>query len=266
MEDKGTKKKVTRVKSDESKKDSIKGNETTEPTKKFVATEEAKSETLKWRLIAAFAWVVALAAEVFAIIKLKEVPVNMAWLIGLIIVALIGAVVGSMLWKKANRLDPASEKDKVRFFIQNQLGLIISVLAFLPLVILIFTNKDMKGKEKGIVGAVAVVALLIASYVGLDLNPASVEQYTQQIQEVEELSGQNSVYWTKFGTRYHLYSDCQHINTDKTDEILEGTVQQARELKNIAELCGTCKKRKIKENESKTEEAHYIEFEHTHIN
>jgi Na+/proline symporter len=95
----------------------------------------------------------------------------MVWLIVLIVADLAFVIIGSLLWKKANRFDPASEKDKVKFFIQNQLGTIISIIAFLPLVILIFTNKNMDGKQKGIVGAIAVVAMLIAGITSYDFNP-----------------------------------------------------------------------------------------------
>src|SRR5690554_7903250 len=103
----------------------------------------------------------------------------MIWLIVVIVVILALAITGSTLWKKANRLDPASEKDKVRFFVQNQLGAIMGVLAFLPLVILIFMNKDIDGKTKGIAGSIAVVALLVAGITGADFNPPSVEKYTR---------------------------------------------------------------------------------------
>jgi len=156
-------------------------------------------------------------------------------------------IVGSMIWKKANRLDPASKKDKTRFFIQNQLGAIISIIAFLPLVILIFTDKDLSGKQKGIVGAIAIVALVGAGLLSADFNPPSVEQYTDQINQVESLTGQNDVYWTKSGTHYHLYADCYTINRDATTEIYEGTVQQARELKNITDLCSICENRALAE-------------------
>ncbi len=152
-------------------------------------------------------------------------------------------IVGSSLWKKANRLDPASRAETVKFFVQNQLGVIISVIAFLPLVVLVFTNKDLSGKEKGILGSIAAVLLVAAGVASADFNPPSVEEYTEQTQRVEQLTGANDVYWTQYGTRYHLYDDCPRINTSRTDEIFEGTVAQARELKNITELCKTCESR-----------------------
>ncbi|MFN3951289.1 MAG: hypothetical protein ACK4KT_02675 [Thermaurantimonas sp.] len=76
---------------------------------------------------------------------------------------------------------------------------------------------------------------------GIDFNPPSIEQFTDQIQEVESLTRSNFVYWTKTGTKHHLYSDCRYINTNRTTEIFEGTVQEARELKtsqSFAQLAG----------------------------
>jgi hypothetical protein len=179
---------------------------------------------------------------------LRNVPVNTTYLIILIVVSLIFAVAGSLLWKKANRFDPASEKDKARFFIQNQLGAIMAVIAFLPLVILIFTNKNLNGKQKGLVGSIAVVALLIAGVTGIDYNPPSQEQYLEQTEQVKSLNdGVNLVYWTKSGSSYHLFQDCSYINSDRTTEIFEGTVAQARELKNITDLCDRCRNRAEKE-------------------
>jgi hypothetical protein len=241
MPDKGTKKKLTHVE----------GGETpsaAREAKPFVAAPESKAKARKFRLFSILSWIAAIGLEVGAILLLRKPPINTTWLIALIAADLIFAVIGNLLWKKANRFDPASEKDKFRFFVQNQLGAIIAVIAFLPLVILIFTNKDLKGKQKGLVGAVAVVALLIAGFTGIDFNPPSQEQYAAQTAQVEQLTGQNHVFWTKSGTKYHLFADCYHINTTKTDEIFEGTVAQARELKNINELCKTCEERWKKEN------------------
>jgi len=242
MPDKGTTKKVTRVEGG-----AAAAATTAKEERTFVASSESKAKAGSSRLLAIIAWIVAIGFEVGAIFMLTKKPINITWLIVLIVADLIFAVIGNLLWKKANRFDPASEKDGFKFFIQNQLGAIIAVIAFLPLVILIFTNKDLKGKQKGIVGAIAVVALLIAGVTGIDFNPPSQEQYATQTAQVESLTGANSVFWTKSGTRYHLFSDCYHINTKKTDEIFNGTVAQARELKNINELCNTCEGRWTKE-------------------
>lgn len=213
--------------------------------KQFVATAEAKGKAKQLRLFAFLAWLIAIAGEIFTILKLISNE-TMVWLIVAIVVILVLAVTGSLLWKKANRLDPASEKDKFKFFVQSQLGAIMAVLAFLPLVILIFTNKDLDGKTKGIAGGIAVVALLVAGIFGIDFNPPSVEKYTEQINaqssEVVRLTGQDHVYWTPKGNKLHLFEDCQHI---KSSDISEGTVKDAWEARKIDnnEVCKTCANR-----------------------
>lgn len=235
MPDKGTSKKLTRV-----------GGGEPSPVP-FVPTPESKSKARTFRIFAVVSWVVAIAFEVLAIILLRKPPVSTTSLIVLIAVDLVFAIVGSLLWKKANRLDPASEKDKVRFFVQNQLGVIIAIIAFLPLVILVFTNKDLNAKQRGLVGALALAALLVAGVLGVDFNPPSQEQYAEQTARVESLTGKNAVFWTKSGKSYHLYSDCSYINTARTSEIFQGTVAQARGLKNITDLCDLCARRAEKE-------------------
>jgi len=228
------------------------GEDTPQQRPAFVPTAEAKGQATQLRLFAIVAWILAIGAEVGAILVLIKsakpiVTSTWIWMIAFIVVDLILVIIGSQLWKKANRLDPASKADSVKFFLQNQLGVIISVIAFLPLVILIFTNKDLDGKSKGILGAIAAIALVIAGISSADFNPPSVEQYTQQTSRVQDLTGGNHVYWTKSGTKYHIYEDCPHINTNRTDSIFSGTVAQARVLKNITELCKTCEARAEKE-------------------
>ena len=217
--------------------------------KVFQASAESKGKAKQLRLFAFLAWIIAISAEIFAIFKLISNE-TLVWLIVVIVGILALAITGSMLWKKANRLDPASEKDKVKFFVQNQLGAIMGVLAFLPLVILIFMNKDTDKKTKGIAGAVAVVALLIAGIAGIDFNSPSIEQYTKEINEqtsvIKNLNYDNdNVYWTRAGNKYHIFEDCQHIKG--RDEITNGTVKESWEKKGISELCKTCEKRALKE-------------------
>lgn len=217
--------------------------------KVFEASAENKAQAKQLRLFAILAWVIAFAGEVFAILKLIHNN-TMVWLIVAIVIMLALAITGSMLWKKANRLDPASEKDKVRFFVQNQLGAILGVLAFLPLVIFIFANKDIDGKTKGIAGAIAVVAMLIAGITGIDFNPPSIEKYTNEINgQTDSLKilnfNNDHVFWTTEGNKYHIFEDCQHIKGRQG--ISGGTVKEVWDKKGISELCKTCQARAMKE-------------------
>lgn len=210
----------------------------------FVPTEESKGKATQLRMFAALSWLGAIGAQIWAITFLFKQPQPenfMTWMIALIVVDLAFAILGSYLWKKSNRLDPASEKNKFMFFMQSQLGLVVAVIAFLPLVIFVLTSKNLDGKQKGIIGGIAAVALVIAGITGTDFNPPSVEQYTEQTEQVEGLNnGVNHVFWTKSGKSFHLFQECHTINKKATTEIFQGTVAQARELKNITDLCDFC--------------------------
>lgn len=217
--------------------------------KVFRASAEAQGKAKQFRLFAILAWLIAMIGQVVTILKLIH-DETLVWLIVAIVIILTLAITGSTLWKKANRLDPASEKNKTKFFIQNQLGAIMGVLAFLPLVILIFMNKDADKKTKGIAGSIAVVALLVAGISGVDFAPPSVEKYTEEINAQTEVVkslnyDQDNVYWTKAGNKYHIFEDCQHI---KGREIINnGTTKESWEQKGISELCKTCQSRAIRE-------------------
>ena len=222
----------------------VDGDETSTPSNDgsvFTPSAANASKSKMYRVIAIIGWLIAIGIEIKVILRLREVPINMNWIIGFIVGMLILVVIANILWKKANRLDPASEKNKTKFFIQNQLGLIISVIAFLPLVVLILTNKNLSGKQKGILGSIAGAALLIAGLTGTEFNPVSQEQYAEQTAQVEGfMGGVNNVYWTKSGKSYHLYQDCGYINSKRTTEIFQGKVASARELKNITDICDRC--------------------------
>ena len=214
----------------------------------FQASAEAKSKATRFRIFAFILWLLAMGGQAYAILNLLS-DEKIVWLIAAIALILIFAMSGSYLWKKANRLDPASEKDTTRFFIQNQLGAIMGVLAFLPMVIFIFSNKNLSGKTKGIAGSIAVIAMAAAGITGADFDPPSVEKYTEEInaqtEELKQINGNSDlVYWSRAGNKYHVYDDCYHI---KNKDLNSGTVKDSWEEKGISELCKTCKKRVISE-------------------
>ncbi len=220
------KKKVVRV-------DSTPETPTKEPTWK--PTPEAKSKATRLRIFAIVLWLLAISAEVFASVwvwkrdwKGDEATLNMVVLIAAIVVIAVFAIAGSLLWKRANKADPASRAEPVRFFIQNQLGVIISIVAFLPLIVLIFTNKNMGGQQKTIAGVIGIVALVVAGLASAEFAPSSVEQYTTETQRVIELTGQDQVFWTKSGEVYHLCEAASAVNLESKDNtIYSGTVGDA---------------------------------------
>ena len=153
-------------------------------TKEWRATQGQKSSATRLRLFAAIAWVVAIGTEVAGIVMLRQHKFdhgNLPLLIGLLVVIAVFAIAGSLMWKAANKHDPASKSEPVKFFVQNQLGAIITLIAFLPLIVLIFLDKDMDPKNKKVAGGVGVVLAIVATFIGIDFNPASVEQYTQDM-------------------------------------------------------------------------------------
>ena len=148
-------------------------------TKEWRATQGQKSAASRLRIFAAIAWIIAIAGEVAGIILLRQHKFdhgNLPLLIGILVGIAIFAIAGSLMWKAANRHDPARQSDTARFFFQNQLGAIITVIAFLPLLVLIFMDKDMDPKNKKIAGGVGAVLALAATLIGVSWNPPSVEQ------------------------------------------------------------------------------------------
>ena len=153
-------------------------------TKEWRATHGQESAAKRLRLFAALSWIVAIGTEVAGIVLLRQHKFdhgNLPLLIGLLVVIAIFAIAGSLMWKAANKHDPASKSEPVKFFVQNQLGAIITVLAFLPLVVLIFMDKDMDPKNKKIAGGIGAVLAVAATLIGVDFNPPSVEQYTKDM-------------------------------------------------------------------------------------
>jgi hypothetical protein len=226
------------------------------------ASDEAKSGATVKRVIAFILWGIAIALEGVAVWYLLTqvrgtnvdgepntgfIPSDyLFWvLIGLLVVLGILVVIGSQLWKAANHADPASRQEPFKFFVQNQLGAIIPLIAFVPIIVVILLNKNLDNRTKGFAGAVGAVVLVAAVLLGIDWNPVSQEGNTEgQIQEeianegqideytaiVEELTGSDEVAWTLQGKVYHLCADTSAVNQVSEDgQIYTGTVAAAHE-------------------------------------
>ena len=197
----------------------------------WTPTPESKKQAGTLRVFAWIAWLLAIALEVFTIFFiLPKDPVNIVWLIVALVIIAVLAVIGNLLWKKANRLDPASKANSTKFFIQNQLGAFMTVLAFLPLVILIFTNKNMDGKDKAITGGIGAVLLIaVAVFTGVEWDGGpSQEQYAAEENIIVLLTGEDTVYWTKSGKVFHVCEAVPDVNKESKDgNIYEGTVADA---------------------------------------
>ena len=185
-------------------------------------------------------WVVALALEIVAVLILNG-TINwtfmsaLAQIIIALVLDLVCVIIGSQLWKKANHIKPASEKNKFLFWLWNNMGLIVCTIAFLPFVILALTNKDADKKTKTIATVVAAIALLIGGAASFDYNPVSEEQQTAAIEAIS-----TDVYWSPFGKVYHTHEDCQALN--QSDSLTYGTVEQAI-AENRTRLCSFCAKK-----------------------
>src|SRR5215213_82429 len=237
-------------------------------TKEWRATHGQKSAATRLRLFAALSWIVAIGTEIAGIVLLRQHRFdhgNLPLLIGLLVGIAVFAIAGSLMWKAANKHDPASKSEPVKFFVQNQLGAIITVLAFLPLIVLIFIDKDMDPKNKKIAGGVGVVLAALATFIGVDWNPPSVEQYTQDMNKcaaeikanqpttdcspevaeqakdiardsktvAEATNGQDVVYWiapengAKKASTPHVFHICDGVSPLRGKSVNHGSVTEA---------------------------------------
>src|ERR1044071_1263909 len=239
-------------------------------TKDWQATQAQKSAATRLRLSAALSWILAIGGEIAGVVLLyrhKFDHGNLPLLIGILVRIAIFAVAVNLLWKAANKHDPARASDTFRFFFQNQLGAIITVIAFLPLVLLIFTDKNMDPQTKKVAGGAGAVLAVIAALIGVSYNPPSVEQYTEDMntcaaqikagqpttacspdvaaqaqesatvtaatKDAEHPAGQDVVYWfapengAKKSETPHVFHLCAAVSPLKDKTVNSGSVTEA---------------------------------------
>jgi len=236
-------KKYVKVESERAEDNEVYGKDRHGKIVKIEQTGDPKKRATTRRIRAIVCWVVAIAFEVIGILQLTNV-IN--WFSGLelstfliicIVLDLIFVIIGSLLWKKANHIDPISEENKTKFWLWNNLWVILSVIAFLPLIILVFTDKDLDKKSKKLVGLIAIAALAIAGLTSYDYNPVSSEQLERAEKEVLQVSPSGTVYWATYSKKYHVDKDCPAFSNSET--VYEGTVRDAYE-RWLTDPCRRC--------------------------
>ena len=214
---------------------------TTTPSGKTAKEAAPVGNATGYRIAAVALWVVAIVCEILAVLlfagKLNWTFMNtLALIIILLVVDLACVIAGAQFWKKANHIDPASEKNPVKFWLWNNMGVIVCAFAFIPFIILALTDKNADKQTKTIATVAAVIALLIGGVASYDFNPVSAEQK----QEAMSVLGDEQVFWTTFGKVYHTHDDCQALNN--SDALTYGNVEQAIAA-HRTRLCAFCAKR-----------------------
>ena len=189
---------------------------------------------LPFRIGAAVLWVLGIVCEIMAVLVMNGTlflpgPGASTWLIIFLVVDLVMVVIGSQLWKRANHLAPASKENKLSYWVQTDLGVIVAAIAFAPVILLLLTNKDLDKGTKKAGAIVAAIALVAAVASGIDYHPATQEDLDQAEAGAAVFSDDGLAYWTPFGEVYHFNPDCQHLKNSGT--IYSGTVQDALDAK-----------------------------------
>lgn len=237
-----------------------------EPEQTIVQAKPAKGSSIPYRIGAIVLWVLALGFELLAIMALtKNFTIRFTHtgntnmliiLIGAIILDMICAIIAAQLWKKANRIKPMSKKNKLLFYLWAEMGVIMACVCFIPLIVLLLKNDKLDKKTKTIVTAIAAAALLVTGLASADFNPISAEQAAAAEDQIVD-----DVYWTQFGHKYHLDSDCSAIVNSAV--IYQGSVTEAIQSGRES-VCSFCARRHADEydfSEMKVENGEKIEAE-----
>ena len=193
------------------------------------------------RIGAVILWIAAILFEVLTVLVVAgkvRIPfmTQIAQMVVFLILDLACVVIGAQLWKKANHIDPVSEANPMKFWLWNNMGMIVCAVAFVPFIILLLSNKNADKNTKLVGTVVAVIAIAIGMLMGHDFNPVSAEDKAEAV----AVLGDESVYWTRFGKCYHTHDDCQSFS--QSEQLTKGTVEQAIAA-NRTKFCSFCAKR-----------------------
>jgi len=196
------------------------------------------------RPIAILLWVLGIIFEVVGIMiligKITIFSNPILWICIALVIDFVLVVIGSALWKQANKIDPPSEKNQVEFFLKTQLGSIIAVIAFLPILIFLLSDKNLDKKAKTWVSLLAALLLAGSVLLGIDFNPISLEDLQQmEVNSVESEFGEGIVQWSKNSKVYHTWDNCPALKRIKEENKREDVVKVAFEA-GKARMCYFC--------------------------
>lgn len=207
-------------------------------TVKTSSPKGSKQNTAGLRIIAIVLWIIAIALEVVAIymISINEITIV---IIALVLDAVF-VIIGSLLWKKANHINPTKSKNKAVQFIWNQMGAIVALIAFIPFGIYLLVKADkVDAKTKKLILVLATALFLGAFGTSIDYSPATASEISNAEAAIlaEHPDFDGTVYWTRFGKSFHIDKDC---HTLKNSEVLiTGTLAEAFEAKRV-DPCDFC--------------------------
>lgn len=180
-----------------------------------------RSGAQRKRIIAVVLWILAIGAEVVAIWTFNHYSVLWPSLAAIIADALL-CVIAAQFWKQSNRMDPPKGK-----FIKNQFGVIMTLIAFLPLGYFLLRNsKEIPSGAKRILAVVAAAAFVLTMGMSIEYDPVSQSDLDQAEQMAIEYGGE--AYWGKYSKSYHFDPDCRTLLNSA--QVYQGTIEEAFEL------------------------------------
>ncbi len=166
------------------------------------------------RILAWVAWLTAIGLELFVVLWVLPQGSHRIWLLNLLIPTGMLAAAGSLLWRRAeaSRVLATTGPGWADFGghgwrsrLRRQIGPVMTVLAFLPLSVLVLFDRKLSGKQRLLAGGLGLAILTLSVAVSFPLDPGSTrDQRAAEKSLVRELTGKNKVYWVEGESLFHL--------------------------------------------------------------